>query len=974
MEDQQPRITTTHSAEEHGGTAVGVPAAQFKWVALALIAGVAVVLALTPRLGLLRAAPFGLVPVALVVLALGIFRGHSAGRLLDWIDQLFTRGNARPLDHGTPPPGRASLLPDAYVVGDRLVFGNPAAGALSAGWFLELPDLRTASYAEQNRLQEILATLQQQMPEHLHLAVQWSEDPDPLERLLLYHDRSGAATTPAARFLRNANWLGLTALMERGELRRKRLALFVGRKPSAAPFPKGRKGAVQNHAASLEQAEAEFKAWEQTLNHTLEPADGRAIRMTDADLIRRWAATLTPSSAGRPGYDPVRDFDPHQTLLDNCWHSDLSARGRDGFFLDGWYHGVLTLKRLPRATNPLTGHRLTSHPFGEYTVTWHVRRIPREAAIARAQREQDRLNTQLAQKPDERLTVSRDQIAEKIRRLASGDIVPTEIECVIVVRAKTPDQLRERMASLKTTIQDLDGAQYYEASLPATARNLFARTLPGWLWSPHRCFPLYGESRYVADLLLMAGSWGGHPGPVQALFPGTHGNLVNLVLFLGEGADEQPQHFIVVGCNGAGKSVVVCKILIETEAFYAYTVIIEEGLSHASFTRALGAEPIIVRLDASVTINLFDTRKLPLGSFQRSSLIASLNLMVRIPADEDRAARESALIARHVDQLYSDHAQDQLLHWSRERRDALVRHALVLHRWSQKQSLSQLDAFLEFQELQRRQPDKAQEELALCEATDLREFESRHPELILNLAYAYFSPDEQPTLSALREHLELAGEDEELCRLLALRLAPWCRGGNYGAILDGPSNVAPHPRVAHYELGFIPDSARELKAVLAAVILNRERQHILALPRTQRKRVVIEEVSRFLDLPRADVFLRECYEQLLKFNCQILAILQQYSRIADTPIRVALVGNTRAWLIFNTGSQEDVERLGDAIGLSRLARETILRLPRPDQQTGPKYSEFLYYHTDPRRPICGPVRYYRLPEPDPSLLQTPSQS
>ena len=57
---------------------------------------------------------------------------------------------------------------------------------------------------------------------------------------------------------------------------------------------------------------------------------------------------------------------------------------------------------------------------------------------------------------------------------------------------------------------------------------------------------------------------------------------------------------------------------------YAYTVILEEGLSHAAYTRGLGAEPIVFRLDGNLTLNPFDTRRLPLGSFQRSTLTLSL--------------------------------------------------------------------------------------------------------------------------------------------------------------------------------------------------------------------------------------------------------------------------------------------------------------------------------------------------------------
>ncbi|MCZ7636795.1 MAG: hypothetical protein M5U12_12600 [Verrucomicrobia bacterium] len=204
-------------------------------------------------------------------------------------------------------------------------------------------------------------------------------------------------------------------------------------------------------------------------------------------------------------------------------------------------------------------------------------------------------------------------------------------------------------------------------------------------------------------------------------------------------------------------------------------------------------------------------------------------------------------------------------------------------------------------------------------------------------------------------------------------MLPWCRGGNCGLLFDGPSNVGLGGAGVHFELGYLPEAAHDLKGVVGFLAINSLRQHILTLPRAARKRVVIEEVSRFLDLPGAETIVRELFEQFRKFNCQVLIVAQSYSRLADTPIRVAVVGNARAWGIFNPGSREDVERLGRDIGLSPLAQEAILRFPRPDQQSGAKYSEFLYFHTDARRPICGPVRYVRLPEPDSSLTSNPSE-
>jgi type IV secretory pathway VirB4 component len=229
------------------------------------------------------------------------------------------------------------------------------------------------------------------------------------------------------------------------------------------------------------------------------------------------------------------------------------------------------------------------------------------------------------------------------------------------------------------------------------------------------------------------------------------------------------------------------------------------------------------------------------------------------------------------------------------------------------------------------------------------------------LVFAYFAPEEHLTLSALQEHFDLAEQDREECQMLASTLAPWCRGGNCGVLFDGATNVATSERVVHYELGFIGESAKEIKAVVGFIQINSIRNRVMLMPRHLKKRIVVEEVSRFLDVPGGEAILRECFEQFRKFNVQVIIVAQQYSRIADTPIRAAIVGNARAWIIFNTGDRLDVERLGVDLGLSRVAVETILRFPRPDQQTGVKYSEFLYYHTDTVRPICGTVRYYRLP-------------
>ena len=63
------------------------------------------------------------------------------------------------------------------------------------------------------------------------------------------------------------------------------------------------------------------------------------------------------------------------------------------------------------------------------------------------------------------------------------------------------------------------------------------------------------------------------------------------------------------------------------------------------------------------------------------------------------------------------------------------------------------------------------------------------------------------------------------------------------AVLD---RWLPTGKIAHFELGYIPESAKELKSAAGFLITNHARKHIMTLPRAIRKRNVYEEVARFL--------------------------------------------------------------------------------------------------------------------------------
>src|SRR5436309_15618073 len=97
--------------------------------------------------------------------------------------------------------------------------------------------------------------------------------------------------------------------------------------------------------------------------------------------------------------------------------------------------------------------------------------------------------------------------------------------------------------------------------------------------------------------------------------------------------------------------------------------------------------------------------------------------------------------------------------------------------------------------------------------------------------------------------LDPVGAERDQIMGIATLLLPWCRDGNYGCLFDGTSNLSLTGKIAHFELGYIPDSAKELKWAAGFLITNHARKHIMTLPRACRKPHVYGEAARVLDSP-----------------------------------------------------------------------------------------------------------------------------
>jgi len=73
--------------------------------------------------------------------------------------------------------------------------------------------------------------------------------------------------------------------------------------------------------------------------------------------------------------------------------------------------------------------------------------------------------------------------------------------------------------------------------------------------------------------------------------------------------------------------------------------------------------------------------------------------------------------------------------------------------------------------------------------------------------------------------------------------------------------------------------------------------------------------------------IQEYYRQMRKFGCNILAVVQQYDVIKNSPVRGAVIGNSKLFIVTAQQSREDAKDIGEALGLSEKTVETIHSYP-----------------------------------------------
>ncbi len=957
------RFTDTNAADDSVGRAFGLDGNLY----LPLVIGVVAAVGIFAGTGLLglgygTAGLLGTAPlVGVSVWVLGFRHGKPRGYDRDQLDMALGRSDSSPRPDFQPQAKSHDRAPDGRFVNGFILFGSPERGGMVAkGYRLEPPDLRGASITRLNAFQDQVRALLALVGPGRRVQFQWSCDSDYRAELLRYHERTQKASHPKIRRVRNERFTRYWQRMAARQLRRERLTLFLSIEITGYTGNARLRGGLEGHYEALfKELAAQFEEFATTLRSVF----GAETAVTPLDEAGHGACLsrfLNPSLAVRGQEGGVDQFDPTLSVQENCWHSEGIGQPDGGFHLDGHYHAVLALSRWPQRTRPGIVTHLTGLPFLDYCLTVNVTPATARTEIGREERAAERLRGEYSEKPRTSLLVALRKKERKVEQLSGGFARPFHVTYLVRVWAPTKEALREKIAAVQAAIHAMDGAQYVECSLPTTAQKLFFASWPGWTHSSYRHRELYAEDTYLADMLPISATFAGALAEAEALYDGSHGNLVGVSTQTGG----SPQHAVLFGMTGAGKSAFVEDLLWQTAADFDYTLIAEEGFSYKRFTESLGETPIIVHPDAALTLNYLDTQRLPLSQLHLATAVALLARMVGQPANAEQLALRQAQLTQYLHQLYRDTYVD----WSRRRpeeAERVRRMACAAHQWRAKlpAGATPLDVYCDLRDRLAGKDDEALSFVAGLPEEAVTRF-AQAPEterLVAHTACAFFTPEDYPTHSALVELLAYGRfpehGKEEIDRLATL-LRAWSVEGQYGRLFDGVTSVSLNRRIAHFELGSIPEQAVELKTAVGLLISGMGRQHILALPRSFRKRILFEELSRFLDTPGGEQIVAEGYAQLRKHNCWCASIIQQYSRFKTSRIRTAVIGNAKQFFFMRQADRADLADLATDLPLPETALDAIQRYPLPEQlPDNGRYSSLCYFAPTAQPPQCGTIRH-----------------
>ncbi len=806
-------------------------------------------------------------------------------------------------------------IPTGYFLDDHCVFGDPGAGSvLSRSYAVQFPD---TSSSDDQALVDIERDLRLMLGsaikyERIQLSYYTTSDfTEPLARYTLETDRSNTEVCSivrgelADRFrnrMRDETLIQSRAVLSISS-RLPKLVKEDGRKV------KGFEDVFRVLARSFDQRCQFFDLLLRQYGGWVAPLDNLGHYK---EMLRFWS----PGQARQPRYVPEWT----RTIEDLCRSSGLSPRREPdhGFYLDGFYFGLLVSKTMPKSTWARTMDSLVSLPLPNLRIV--INMCPQAIdveMIHEASRLTKLVSNVDSKDPDWQSVVGIDIHKERLRRLMTNKTIPFKAQMILVACDRTPDGLDARIEALRAAMGKT-GCETFQPSIATSTVSFFNAATPGY--GPWQPYPDYWHK--MDDAVNVVNMWPASSTPEADLAAadwitdGDQNNLIGGRCFVGS----QPIHTACVGSTGDGKSVLLQSITLQAAYQFKFIVVIDDGMSWARTCRALdqSCEPIIVRSNGSQTFNIFQTDG-PLTAQHMASATALCHLIVGQHPDNDKDKLRSAILSEAIGEVYGI--------WYRKWRNANP---------------------ADYYELCEQAADRLNWPIERVMEMDQNP-ETEH--VLRNLSFADWTPEMFPTLFDLQDELFTTslqkGPHQELCANLSSLLRPWLRDGRYGKLLDGYSNVdlgsvnvadSDPLKVVHFELGEISKAEADLRVVVGFLITNQVRNHIQGMPKALRKLVVIEEMTAFLKIPNAEEIVTDFYQQFRKLSCQVISVFQQFLTLLKVSPKAAeaIIGNSQAMLLLRNTNPKDLEALSAYLPrlLPQVVRDKLASFPLPESMKG----------------------------------------
>lgn len=877
---------------------------------------------------------------ALTVFTYAVLNRKPPHYVEDKIDEFIEPDTTEP-DSFDPPDGNMKMsarrFQDCMFVDDCIIFNElDDRGYISRGFFVNPPAMDSLSVSILNDIYHKLSSFLLNIKAPVKWQLQWRTSDNFDRELELYRNETErlCRKDSFAELVRKERYRRFKRQQEQRLLRKQYLRIY---------FTVQLEGALEGDD-TLRVISRQLASYGSRLASLFYQYNCDVIPMKESDYFSHYIELFCPDLK-RKTIEKLK-FNPAKTALEQCVSGAAKDFSDFGFYMGGMYHNIIALKSAPRNFSPGVFSELLNLDIQDYSIAVNLNpldivkeREKTESLIVRLEGDQEAV--------PKRFYSIRNAIQKKIRKveeLSDSTINPMQCEYIFRIHAESREILLHRTKLLREAITGIHGVIPWDLAGGRSARNLFYQTLPGWIFGKYSKYSFYTNNSIAAGILPFSSSFTGKMNPPEALFNSGDQGLLGVSTFEGD----TPQSTLVLGTTGSGKSSLMIDFLAQTDPYYDFTCIIDDGESYFYYALANGIKPLIIHPDASITLNYFDLNGLPRTASHVAFCSALLMNMIGYSGEKDKDNNRKAILSKYVQMCYTDIYKS----FRRENEGVIldVAKICVAVRKTSTPLKDFYESYLEYEKALTNLDEKSLEVYSKVTEQEITEY-LNNPSTALKVEQAAFTriPKEKIIdhytfidyirTERLREH------DQEEIRRICTGLEAWSRIGPYGTLFDGESNIELAGSHVLFELSRIPKSAEALKNMVGFMLLNIVRQHIIRLPKSVRKRIIFEEAAKILSIDSGETLVDECYRQMRKYSTWVASINQDYSKFKESSVRNVVMNNSKQFLLMRQNDMLDVEDFSKTIPLPESSKSAILEFPNPESlPDNEKYSSFLYHY------------------------------